>query len=82
MPAAQKTAAPGNELPRMGELFHAVPCIMEKNEPEPDFFRSPAPCLSGPVPKRYPAYSPIFSRIAACAAARRAIGTRNGEQDT
>ena len=27
-------------------------------------------------------YFPCFSMIAACAAARRAIGTRNGEQDT
>lgn len=27
-------------------------------------------------------YFAIFSLMAACAAARRAIGTRNGEQDT
>ena len=32
--------------------------------------------------QRQTSYLPIFSRIAACAAARRAIGTRKGEQET
>ena len=54
-----------------------LPSLLTGTETTRDAYCQPLCAL-----QRQTSYLPIFSRIAACAAARRAIGTRKGEQET